>query len=201
MHHTQPSDTILVKRAQEGDNEAFGELYAKHHARVERFIFYKCHDRDLAEDVMAEAFLRAMQCIGSLTMTGEGSFRAWVTTIAKHYLFDYVKSPEIRHTLLTDTDAWANINSMRPHYEREQATLEEQVLSAVERDEWLFHLPALLGRLSDAQLTCIKLRFFEGLSITDTARAMRQSDGAVKALQGRAIATMRRTYERETVQP
>jgi RNA polymerase sigma-70 factor (ECF subfamily) len=76
----------LVRRAQGGDADAYAGLVDHYWPRVQRWLFALTNDRQAAEDLTQETFLRAWLALGSLTASG--SFRAWLFRIARNGLID-----------------------------------------------------------------------------------------------------------------
>src|ERR1700712_92083 len=85
----------LVHRAQQGDAEAFGQLYDHYVTLVHRYAYHRVGDRATAEDITSETFLRALRRIDSLTFQGR-DVGAWLVTIARNIIFDHVKSSRYR---------------------------------------------------------------------------------------------------------
>jgi RNA polymerase sigma-70 factor (ECF subfamily) len=163
----------LVRRAQEGDAEGFGELYDRYVDLVFRFLYHRVGDRATAEDFTSETFVRALRRIDSLTFQGR-DVGAWLVTIARNIVLDHVKSSRYRLEVATA--------DMRDA-DRATAGPEETVLQGLTNAE----LMAGVAQLSDDQRECLVLRFLQGLSVAETAAAMGKKDGAVKALQHRAV--------------
>ena len=163
----------LVHLAQAGDGEAFGMLYDRYVDSVFRFIYYRVNDRALAEDFTSETFVRALRRIGSITYQGR-DIGAWFVTIARNIVLDHVKSA--RHRLETSTGETIEGPDHAPS--TENAVLESLA------SERLMEAVALLG---EEQRECVMLRFMQGLSVTETAAVMGKNDGAIKALQHRAV--------------
>jgi RNA polymerase sigma-70 factor, ECF subfamily len=163
----------LVRRAQQGDAEGFGLLYDRYVDLVFRFVHHRVGDRATAEDVTSETFVRALRRIDSLSFRGR-DVGAWLVTIARNIVFDHVKSSRYRLEVATADMRDADRATDGP---------EDAVLQS------LSHAAVLAGvaQLSDEQRECLVLRFLKGLSIAETAAAMGKKDGAVKALQHRAI--------------
>jgi RNA polymerase sigma-70 factor (ECF subfamily) len=163
----------LVRLAQDGDGEAFGLLYDRYVDTVFRFIYYRVSDRALAEDFTSETFLRALRRIGTITYQGR-DIGAWFITIARNIVLDHLKSA--RHRLeLTTADTIEG-------KEHAQST-EEAVLDVLQSEQ----LMKAVGQLGDEQRECVMLRFVHGLSVSETAGVMGKNDGAIKALQHRAV--------------
>lgn len=168
----------LVERAQGGDADAFGELYDRYVDLVYRYIYYRAGGRVLAEDLTSETFLRALRRINSFTWQGK-DFGAWLVTIARNLVADHFKSGRFRlETTIAD---------MRDA-DRPEEGPEQSVLDAITHRELL----AAVTQLNSEQQECIVLRFLQGLSVAETAQVMGKNDGAIKALQYRAVRSLGR---------
>ncbi|TDD41187.1 sigma-70 family RNA polymerase sigma factor [Saccharopolyspora elongata] len=165
-----------VSAAQEGDNDAFGHLYDEYAQIVYRYVLFRVSDHCLAEDITSETFLRALRRIASISYQGR-DVAAWFITIAKNLILDHIKSSRNRLEIPT-SDVTDNLPVGRTHFGPEQHVLTE----ATHRE-----LLSCVRQLNPDQRECIRLRFLQGLSVTETAVAMQRNEGAVKALQHRAI--------------
>ena len=163
----------LVHAAQDGDRSAFARLYDRYVDVVFRYVLFRVGDRELAEDVTSETFLRALRRIESVSYQGR-DVGAWFVTIARNLVLDHVKSSRFRLEVAT-----AEVDDSRPA----DSGPEQQVLSKVTRTALL----ECVGQLGDDQRECIVLRFLQGLSVAETAKVMARNEGAVKALQHRAV--------------
>jgi RNA polymerase sigma-70 factor, ECF subfamily len=163
----------LVRRAQGGDAEGFGLLYDRYVDVVFRFLLHRVGDRATAEDFTSETFVRALRRIDSLSFQGR-DVGAWLVTIARNILLDHVKSSRFRLEVATA--------DMRDA-DRATAGPEEAVLQSLTNAELL----TVVQQLSEDQRECVVLRFLQGLSVAETAAAMGKKDGAIKALQHRAV--------------
>lgn len=163
----------LVRAAQGGDMGAFEQLFERYYDVVFRFVLFRTNDRPLAEDITSETFVRALRRIGSVSYQGR-DIAAWFITIARNLIFDHVKSSRYR---LESTQADMVDLSPSTHGP------EQQVLDGATHDELL----RCVAKLNPDQQECIHLRFLQGLSVAETARIMDRNEGAVKALQHRAV--------------
>ena len=163
----------LVHRAQEGDAEAFGELYDHYVTMVHRYAYHRVGDRTMAEDVTSETFVRALRRIDSLTFQGR-DVGAWLVTIARNIIRDHVKSSRYRLEVVTAEMRDADQVTEGP---------EDAVVAHLTNQELL----ACVQKLGSEQQECIVLRFIHGLSVAETAQIMGKKDGAIKALQHRAV--------------
>ena len=78
-------DAALVARAQAGDREAFGQLFAKHHGRVRAMCTRMLSRRSEIDDAVQHAFLEAWRCLDRFE--GRSRFSTWITRIAIHTCF------------------------------------------------------------------------------------------------------------------
>jgi len=163
----------LVQRVQDGDAEAFGLIYDAYVDVVFRYVYFRIHDKHLAEDFASETFVRALRRIDSVRFQGR-DIGAWLITIARNIIRDHLKSSRYK---LEVTSA-----DMR---DADRATdgPEDEVLSGLTHAELL----SCVKQLNSEQQECIVLRFLQGLSVSETALAMDRNDGAIKALQHRAV--------------
>ena len=163
----------LVTAAQQGDQNAFGQLYDRYVDVVFRFILFRVGDRPLAEDLTSETFLRALRRISSVSYQGR-DVGAWFVTIARNLVLDHVKSSRYRLEMTTADILDSSADDRGPEHEVvEEATAAE--------------LMRCVAQLGQDQQECVMLRFMQGLSVSETAAVMGRNEGAVKALQHRAV--------------
>jgi RNA polymerase sigma-70 factor, ECF subfamily len=167
----------LVRASQAGDTDAFGQLFDRYHDVVFRFVLYRLGDRPAAEDLTQETFVRAFRRIASVSYQGR-DIGAWFVTIARNLVLDHVKSSRYRLESATPeiADVAPAASSARPGPEAE-------VIAGATHAELL----KCVARLGEDQQECIALRFLQGLSVAETAAVMGRNEGAVKALQHRAV--------------
>lgn len=175
----------LVTAAQGGDGEAFGQLFDAYVDTVHRYISYRVADHSLAEDLTSETFLRALRRISSYTWQGR-DFGAWLVTIARNLIADHFKSSrfKLEHATSDLVEAGAD---------RSEAGPDEQVLAGITNAMLL----EAVTRLKPDQQECIVLRFLQGMSVAETAAILGKNDGAVKALQYRAVKALGRMLPAE----
>lgn len=163
----------LVDLARGGDHEAFGALYDHYSPGVYRFVHYRVGSQVLAEDLTSETFFRALRSMGRFTWQGK-DFGAWLTTIARNLVVDHYKSSRTRLESTTDDFSMQRETSASP---------EDEVLAGLTNDI----LRDAMGKLPAEQQECLVLRFINGNSIAETAKALNRSEGAIKQLQLRAV--------------
>lgn len=177
--HAEPThdNWTHVHAAQNGDTQAFGTLYAQYSHVVYRYVLLRVSDHCLAEDITSETFVRAIRRITSVSYQGR-DVAAWFITIAKNLVLDHIKSSRNRLEVPL-ADPTGSTHTARPN----QTGPEQHVLAEATHAELL----ECVRQLNDDQAECIRLRFLQGLSVTETAEQMNRNEGAIKALQHRAI--------------
>ncbi len=173
----------LVRRAQNGDVAAFGDLYDRYAELVFRYVFYRVGSTQLAEDIVSETFLRALLRIGSFPWRGT-DIGAWFITIARNLVIDHARSSRTRLEFPTDDI----LSAAETHTGGTFSGPEDTVLTGLRNRNLLDAVRAL----SPDQQECVVLRFLEGLSLRETALVMDRKENAIKALQLRAVRALAR---------
>jgi RNA polymerase sigma-70 factor (ECF subfamily) len=172
----------IVARAQQGEAEAFGELYDRYVDLVYRYVYYRVGAPSLAEDLVSETFLRALRRIGTFTWQGK-DFAAWLVTIARNLIADHFKSSRFRMEVST-SDLLGSTGDRPATEAGPEAAVLESLTNATLLDA--------VRKLGAEQQECIVLRFLQGMSVSETALAMGKNEGAIKALQYRAVRALGR---------
>lgn len=176
----------LVARARRGDGVAFGALFDRLHPAVFRYLLARLGDRHVAEDMAAEVFVEVAERLHRFRGDGTG-FRSWVFTIARHDLADRWRAAA-RRTVEPVSEV--------PEVPEDAA---EPVEESVARNLDMATVAVGLERITAAQREVIVLRFASGLSLQETASVLGKPLTAVKSLQHRGLAALRRILEGEGV--
>lgn len=166
-------ESALVARAKALEGRAWEELFAAHYQPLCRFLRFRLGEQTAAEDIASQVFVEAIAGIERYEYRGR-PLSAWLYRIARNLISDYVRAKS--------RDAGIHI----------EPSSEESPLRIVERDFEQQQLVVAMERLTDEQREVVFLRFFSELPTAETARTMGRTEGAVKAMQHRALATMRR---------
>lgn len=177
-----------MHRAQAGDVDAFGELYAAYIGEVRRYaeVRHPGHGDDIAQDV----FVRALGALHSWRDMGK-SPGAWLRTITVNLCHDRAKTAHYRRHTAVDFTEHPSIGNLRD--EHREGNPEGAVLDLM-RDTTLLKA---LWQLTDVQRECLVNRYVRELSVEETAARMGLSDGAVKALAYRAVRRLATLLELE----
>jgi RNA polymerase sigma-70 factor (ECF subfamily) len=166
----------LARRAQQGDNEAFAQLYEEHFDKIYRYVVLRIGNKVEAEDLTQQVFLNAIRSISSFKWKGV-PFSAWLFRIAHNLVVDYLRKEAKRITTPLD-DSMVDSGSNPQKLTEQRLDIEQLALAA--------------KQLTKLQREVIRLRFAGELSVAEVAKAMGKSQGAVKALQHSAVIALRK---------
>ena len=178
---SRDDEAQLVRRAKQGDETAFAEIYTRHHDAVYAYLFYRVNDVQVAEDLTGEVFLRLVAKMGKFTYRGR-PILAWLYTIARNLLIDHQRKQAQSGTLALE-DRWVTSDPSPP----------EVAERGLARD----CLIRSLKHLTEDQQRVSLHRLIEGRSNAEVASLLGKTEGAVKSLQHRALASLRRAVTKE----
>jgi RNA polymerase sigma factor (sigma-70 family) len=175
----------LLAAAREGDERAWEQIFRDLAPIVLGYL--RANGAPDPENVLGETFLQVARDISRFEGDRAG-FRSWVFTIAHHRLIDARRHAARRPVEL----------SPEPPEPTERADdAAEEALARLGRER----LRRILADLSEDQRTVLLLRFVADMSIEDVAKAVGKRPGAVKALQRRGLAAVKRILSRKAVSP
>ena len=165
-------DLSLVRRAKKGDYRAFDLLVLKYQSRVIATAFKYVKERQLAEDIAQEAFIKSYKSIGSFRE--ESSFYTWVYRItvntAKNYLVSSKRRDEVVISDLFQDDSF--------YPEKLDVDSPQEILKASELRDLIFET---LSSLGEETRTALSLREFDGLSYEQIAEIVQCPVGTVRS--------------------
>jgi RNA polymerase sigma-70 factor (ECF subfamily) len=167
----------LVREAKNLDREALSELCVYFYPRIYRYVFYRVGTRQDAEDITSEVFVRMVKSLN----TQKGSFQAWLFRIASNLVIDHYRRNARQKKALLNEESQVSLESTRD--ESEDLFLQHELKTA-------------LAELTEEQQQVITLKFMEGYDNSEIADILSKSVGAVKALQFRALASLREILKR-----
>ena len=173
------TDQEALKRARDGDQEAFGVLYQRYVQRIYNYIYYRVGNVQEAEDLTGRVFLRAWQHIGKYEERGL-PFTAYLYRIAHNLVANWHRDQSRRKEIPLDDTAWHITSSPTQHPE-------SQVLER-EREEQLL---AIIRKLPPERQELLILKFVERLSNAEIGQIMGRTEGAIKSLYHRTLVALR----------
>lgn len=166
----------VIDRARSGDRAAFAELYDTHVDSVYRYLMYRVREPSDAEDLASEVFTRAFANIHRYKWQGK-SFLAWLYTIARNAVTD--RRRRDRPTVELDNAYGLAAQGPTAH-------------DLAVRGENVEALRGAVKHLTGEQQEVLVLRFVENLSSREVASILGKNEGAIRALQFRALCRLRK---------
>lgn len=171
----------LVTRAQSGDVGAISELYDRYAGVILRYLVVRVYEHELAQDLTQEVFIRVIKGIVKFEYRDEKSFLGWLYTISGNVLNSHQRR---RKLLSTPLDSQEELIDSRS---------QNDVRAICDR----IALQQALEQLTDDQQQVLALRFFADMTNSEIATLLNRTEGAIKALQHRALQSLHRIMIRE----
>ena len=178
---TTESENEYLQLAKAYDLTAIAAIYDHFEAKIYSYIYHRVGNQSVAQDLTSQVFLRVLESI-QLERAWETSFSGWLYRIAHNLVIDYYRRRG--RTTQVSLDDMSEIHSKT-----------ESPESAAERAMTGERLRTAINHLTEEQAQVVTLRFLEGLSIVEVADSMGKTEGAIKALQYRAVSSLRRIME------
>ena len=174
---------LPIAEAVRRDPDAFSRLYEAYRPSLERYIRARVSQQVDVEDIAGRVFLKAWQAIDRYEDRGR-PFSAWLYRLAHNEVIDHYR---------------AGANS-GVQWSEDQPDAEDEIHDIIDRQSDAQRLTEALKTLTPEQRAVIIGRFFQGVGNPELARQLGKREGAVRALQMRALQALRRELEtREAV--
>ena len=167
----------LVERGQQGDREALEELYLIHFDRIYGYLHMSVGNRHDAEDLTTQTFLRMLESIGRFRWQS-APFSAWLFRIAHNLAMDHFRARR----------RWQPEEEVPEQPGSEEPSAELEAMKSIGRQSML----DLIDRLSPEQQQVLTLKFVFGFANADVANILDKTEGAIKSLQHRALASLQK---------
>jgi RNA polymerase sigma-70 factor (ECF subfamily) len=185
-------DADVVRLAQEGRERAFRELVRRYERPVFSLVYRMVRDRELAEDLAQDAFIKVLNHIDRYSP--EFKFSSWVFKIANNVAIDHLRRRRL-NTVSMDGSPHATSAAEVEASTFDVAVDQESALDELESRELGEAIEAAIGRLRPEYRSCIMLRHVEGRSYEEIASTLDLPLGTVKTYIHRARHELRRALE------
>ena len=182
--HAMSSESVLpsiIGRAKAGDTGAISEIYRLYAGQILRFLCLRLPEQETAKDLTQEVFIRVIKGIGGMEYRGEKSFVGWLYTIATNVLIGHLRRSNVNQTPLDD-----ELELIDPR-------AQEGVFAVFDR----VAIAQAMATLTVDQQQVLTLRFFADMTNAEIGKVLKKSEGAVKALQHRALQSLQQIMSRD----
>lgn len=181
---TKLSDRDLVVAYANNNNEAFDVLLQRHRQKVYSYILHIVKNKDVADDIFQETFVKAIMTIKQGRYTEHGKFSGWLTRIAHNLIIDFFRQEKIENAVSSD-DADNDVLNRRDLCE---GNIEDSLVSLqIDAD-----LRRIVMALPDPQREVLVMRFYRNMSFKEIAEATSVSINTALGRMRYAIINMRR---------
>lgn len=182
------SDDMLVQAYMEGKDSAFDELLARNQQQLFDFILALTRDKDKADDLFQETFIRAIVKMKDGQYYNQGKFLYWLMRIARNLLIDGVRKQKKEQAVnISDDELLTVIDCGHPYKSREDMLVAEELSG---------HMRQLMDLLPDEQREVVLMRYYQGLQFKDIAEITNVSINTSLGRMRYAIRNMRRMAKR-----
>jgi RNA polymerase sigma-70 factor (ECF subfamily) len=167
----------LVDRAQQGDRDALEELYLIHFDRIYSYLHMTVGNKHDAEDLTTQTFLKMLESIGKFRWQS-APFSAWLFRIAHNLSMDHFRARR----------RWQPEEEVPEPIGSEEPSAELEAMQSIGRQSML----ELIDKLSPEQQQVLTLKFVFNFANADVAKIVDKTEGAIKSLQHRALASLQK---------
>jgi len=179
----------LIKLAQEGQVEAFRQLFQLHGQRIFALAYSYLKNAQDAEDILQETFIKAFQALSSFRQDRNSSFSGWLSRIGINCCLDLLRQKKAQLRRENSLKNMSLINHNLKNSGQNLELKEQAKVLASKIEHFLDYLPP-------KQRMVFILRHYQGYSIREIAEDMGVSEGTVKKMLFRAFATIRRYFKK-----
>lgn len=187
------TDDKLVSAYIKGDNQAFDILLKRHQTRVFNYILSVVKNRDVADDIFQETFVKTIMTLKQGRYAETGKFSAWITRIAHNLIIDYYRQEKSENLVSTTTDEdSADVLNRKDLCEGniEDFLIDEQIQCDVRR---------IIEALPDNQREVLEMRYYKDMSFKEIAEATNVSINTALGRMRYAIINMRRIADEHNI--
>ena len=171
-------ELTLIKKAREGDSDAYGEIYKKYFQKIYRYCKINLKNEESAKDICQESFVKAWKKIKDFNTDGQWSIQAFLFTIARNLIIDHARKKK-EYNL----------------EEFEELSTKEDLYEDLDRKQDIQKVRIALSKLEDTEKQIVILRYFEEMSSQEVAQILGVTDGAIRVRIFRVMQKLKEILE------
>jgi RNA polymerase sigma-70 factor (ECF subfamily) len=190
MATTQLLDALLVKNYIAGDENALVILINRHQSKIYGFIYSKINDRDLADDIFQDTFMKVIKTLKSNCYNEEGKFLPWVMRISHNLIMDHYRKNQ-KMPMLRETDEFSIFSVLQ----ETSPNVEKKIISElIEKD-----LQKIIKELPDDQREVLIMRIYQDYSFNEIAEITGVSINTALGRMRYALLNLRKVIEKNQI--
>jgi RNA polymerase sigma-70 factor, ECF subfamily len=190
MAMTQIPDALLIKNYVAGDENALAILIKRHQSKIYGFIFSKISNRDIADDIFQDTFIKVIKTLKSNSYNEEGKFLPWVMRIASNLVIDYYRRNK-KMPMFRETEEFSIFSIMSDN----SPNIENQLISLqIEED-----LKRIIDELPDDQKEVLVMRIYQDLSFKEISELTGVSINTALGRMRYALLNLRKVIEKNKI--
>ncbi len=190
MNDTKVTDASLVRDYLDGNENALGALINRHQHRIYSFIFSKVYNRDIAEDIFQDTFIKVIRTLKRGKYNEEGKFLPWVMRIAHNLVIDHFRKNKRMPKF--DNSGDFNIFSVLSDGDlnAEKQLIKDQIESDVQE---------LIKELPEDQLEVLTMRIYKDMSFKEISDRTGVSINTALGRMRYALINLRKIIEKRNL--
>ncbi|MFD2603724.1 MULTISPECIES: RNA polymerase sigma factor [Flavobacterium] len=183
-------DAVLVKNYVDGDENALATLISRHQSKIYGFIYSKVTDRDIADDIFQDTFIKVIKTLKSNSYNEEGKFLPWVMRISHNLIVDHFRRNK-KMPMFRETEEFSIFSIMTDN----SPNIENRIITEqVEND-----LQRLIEELPDDQKEVLQMRIYQDLSFKEIADLTGVSINTALGRMRYALMNLRKVIEKNKI--
>ena len=186
-----PTDAQLVVDYIQGNEKSLESLIYKHKSKIYNFIFSKVFDRDNAEDIFQETFIKVIKTLKNGTYKEEGKFLSWVMRISHNLIIDFFRKsnriPKFEASS-EDYDIFQFIKDSSPN--AENILIKQQIVNDLQK---------LILELPEDQKEVLDMRLYKDMSFKEIAESTGVSINTALGRMRYAILNLRKMVDENQI--
>ncbi len=185
-----PSDALLVKSYMDGDESALCQLISRHKQKIYGFIYSKVMDKDVAEDIFQDTFIKVINTLKRRAYNEEGKFLPWVIRISHNLVIDHFRKnnrlPKFENR--NDFNIFSVLGDKTPNVEN------QIIRSQVQED-----VRKLIEELPDDQREVLIMRIYKEMSFKEISENTGVSINTALGRMRYALINLRKIIEKHNI--
>ncbi|MBQ9076827.1 MAG: sigma-70 family RNA polymerase sigma factor [Muribaculaceae bacterium] len=188
---TKLTDDQLVAAYANGNNEAFDAILKRYQSRVFSYILHIVKNKDVADDIFQETFVKAIMTIKQGRYAETGKFSAWISRIAHNLIIDYYRQEKSENTVSADDDETDLLNRK----DLCEENIEDLLVTTQIHDD----VKRIVKALPESQREVLVMRYYRNMSFKEIADVTNVSINTALGRMRYAILNMRRIAEENNI--